>query len=68
ALARAGAWLGTLPPRLSLEQEDAVTVVAERSGYSPEATQRAFRARYWPEHAAGRGFDFAHTPAQELAR
>ena len=47
ALARAGAWLGTLPPRLALEQEDAVRVVAERSGYSPPAVERAFRARYW---------------------
>ena len=47
ALARAGTWLGTLPPRLALEQEDAVSVVAERSGYSPPAVERAFRARYW---------------------
>lgn len=47
ALARAGAWLGSLPARLTLEQEDAVTGVAERCGYTPEAVQRAFRARYW---------------------
>jgi hypothetical protein len=47
ALARAGAWLGTLTARLSLEQEDAVHVVAEASGYSPAAVERAFRARFW---------------------
>jgi DNA primase len=47
ALARVGRWLGTLPPRLALEQEDAVRAVAELCGYSPEAAERAFRARYW---------------------
>jgi Toprim-like len=47
ALARAGMWLGSLAPRLSLEQEDAVKAVAETCGYSPEAAQRAFQARYW---------------------
>lgn len=47
ALGRAGEWLGVLPARLSLEQEDAVRVVATRCGYSPEAVQRAFQARYW---------------------
>jgi DNA primase len=47
ALARAGAWLGTLPPRLALEQEDAVRAIAERCGYSPPAVERAFQARYW---------------------
>lgn len=47
ALGRAGAWLGRLSPRLALEQEDAVRAVAERSGYSPAAVERAFRARYW---------------------
>jgi DNA primase len=47
ALRRAGAWLGTLPPRLALEQEDAVKVAAERCGYSAEAVQRAFRARFF---------------------
>jgi hypothetical protein len=49
ALARAGAWLGSLPPRLALEQEDAVQVVARRCGYSPEAASRSFRARYWDD-------------------
>jgi len=49
ALTRAGAWLGPLPARLTLEQEDAVSAVAARCAYSPEAVQRAFRARYWSE-------------------
>lgn len=49
ALGRAGRWLGTLPPRLALEQEDAIHAVAERCGYSPEATARTFRARFWRE-------------------
>jgi DNA primase len=47
ALARAGAWLGRLPARLSLEQEDAIRAVAERCGYTTEAVERAFRARFW---------------------
>jgi Toprim-like len=47
ALARAGSWLGSLPPRLALEQEDAVRIVAERCGYSAEAVERAFRARFF---------------------
>jgi DNA primase len=52
ALSRAGTWLGSLPERLTLEQEDAVSAVAERCGYSPEAVHRAFRARYWePERS-----------------
>jgi DNA primase len=49
ALARAGAWLGSLPPRLALEQEDALRVVSERSGYSVEAVRRAFQARFFRE-------------------
>lgn len=51
ALAQAGRWLGTLPPRLALEQEDAVKLVADRCGYSVEATVRAFQARFWREPA-----------------
>ncbi len=47
ALGRAGSWLGSLPPRLSLEQEDAVKIIAERCGYSTEAAQRAFRAKFF---------------------
>lgn len=48
ALRRTGTWLGTLPPRLALEQEDAVRAIAERCGYSAESVERAFRARFWP--------------------
>ena len=51
AVARAGAWLGSLPPRLALEQEDAVRLVAERAGYSCEAALRSFRARFWSDGA-----------------
>ncbi len=47
ALARAGRWLGTLPPRLAVEQEQAVLVIADRCGYSSEAVARSFRARFW---------------------
>lgn len=46
-LARAGSWLGALPPRYALEQEDAIRQVAERCGYSKDAVERAFRARFW---------------------
>jgi hypothetical protein len=53
ALAAAGAWLGTLPSRLSLEQEDAVSAVAEQCGYSPEAATRTFRARFWGDLSRG---------------
>jgi hypothetical protein len=53
ALAAAGAWLGALPPRLSLEQEDAVRAVAQRCGYSPEAAARTFRARFWRDLSQG---------------
>jgi hypothetical protein len=47
ALERAGSWLGALPARLSLEQEDAIRQVAARCGYSTAAVERAFRARFW---------------------
>jgi DNA primase len=47
ALGRAGGWLGLLPARLSLEQEDAIRQVADRCGYSREAVERTFRARFW---------------------
>lgn len=60
ALAKAGAWLGSLPPRLALEQEDAVRAVAERCGYSSPAVERAFRARFWREQS--------RSPVPELAR
>ena len=58
ALARAGMWLGALPQRFALEQEDAVGLVAKRCGYSREAVARSFRARFWrvpePERLPGR--------------
>ena len=63
ALARAGEWLGALPPRLALEQEDALAAVAERCGYSVEAVQRRFRTRYWRA-----GAEPAMTRAREAAR
>jgi len=47
ALARVGRWLGTLAPRYALEQEDAIHRLADRCGYSREAVERAFRAKYW---------------------
>ncbi len=47
ALRAAGAWLRTLPPRLALEQEDAVKVAAERCGYSPEAARRDFQEKFF---------------------
>ena len=47
ALARAGAWLGALPPRLAIEQTTALDVVAETLGYDRDAVRRAFRARHW---------------------
>jgi hypothetical protein len=53
ALARAGGWLGSLPPRLALEQEDALRAVSERSGYSVEAVRRAFQARFFRAVSAG---------------
>lgn len=56
ALARAGSWLGVLPRRLALEQEDAIRAVAERCGYSAPAVERAYRARFWrnPESPGSR--------------
>ena len=47
ALANVGKWLGTLPPRLALEVDDAIRVASERSGYDPKAVERAFQAKFW---------------------
>jgi DNA primase len=47
ALRRVGDWLGALPARYALEQEDAVRHVADQCGYSRAAVERAFRARFW---------------------
>ena len=63
ALSRAGSWLGTLPARLALEQEDAVRAVARQTGYSAEAVERAFRARYW-RHTPQRLLPEARDPGQ----
>ncbi len=49
ALARAGRWLGGLPSRLALEQEDALRAVADQCGYSVGAVERAFQARFFRE-------------------
>ena len=52
ALNRAGRWLATLPARLALEQEDAIKLAANATGYDPATVTRAFHARYWkPEPA-----------------
>ena len=53
ALAKAGKWLGTLAPRYALEQEDAIRRVADQCGYSREAVERAFRARFWGSSSRG---------------
>lgn len=47
ALDRAGRWLGSLPPRLALEAEEAIQFVSESCGYSAAAVERRFRARFW---------------------
>jgi hypothetical protein len=58
-LAVAGEWLGSLPARLALEQEDAVKAAANRCGYSAPAVERAFRARYWSATAVEPSCDHA---------
>jgi DNA primase len=68
ALGRAGQWLGTLPPRLSLEQEDAVRIVADRCGYSSEAAMRAFRVRFWSAPERSRQPDRPRNREQALER
>jgi DNA primase len=54
ALRRAERWLGHLPPRLALEQEDAIRRVAEQCGYSSDAAFRVFRDRFWRAPARDR--------------
>ena len=68
ALARAGRWLGKLPPRLALEQEDAVRLIAERCGYSNEAVMRAFRVRFWSAPERSRQHDRSRVVEQALER
>jgi Toprim-like len=55
ALARVGRWLGGLPPRLALEQEDALNALADRCGYSTDAVRRAFHARFFRDLEVDRG-------------
>jgi Toprim-like len=68
ALARAGRWLGTLPPRLALEVEDAIRAVSERSGYDPVAVQRAFHAKFWGAEHQRREREPTLHPTRELDR
>jgi DNA primase len=66
ALARTGRWLGSLPSRLALEQVDAIRAVSERCGYSAEAVERAFRARFWAAEPSRREREPALHPTREL--
>jgi DNA primase len=50
ALNRAATWLGSLPPRLAVEQNAAHDCVADTLGADRDATRRTFRARYWQRH------------------
>lgn len=69
ALSRVGTWLGKLPPRLALEQEDAVRAAADRCGYSIDAVQRSFRARYWPEPGHDRSLAYeSESPSKAPGR
>src|SRR5262249_27345099 len=54
ALARAGRWLGTLPPRLALVQEDALCGVAAACAYSVPAVRRAFQSTFFREQTIER--------------
>jgi len=66
ALGRAGRWLGTLPARFALEQEDAILSISDRCGYSAEAVARSFRALYWDRESLARSADRRPSPAVEL--
>lgn len=68
ALARAGRWLGTLPPRLAVEQEQAVLAVADRCGYSSESVARSFRARFWSPPQRERQSGRSHAAGNALER
>jgi DNA primase len=63
ALARAGRWLGKLPPRLALEQEDGLSTVAATCGYSVPAVRRAFQTHFFREQTIERA-----KPAPRLGR
>jgi hypothetical protein len=66
ALADVGGWLGTLPPRLALEVEDAIWAASERTGYDPKAVERAFHAKFWAAGPEPRGREPALQPTREL--
>ena len=66
ALADVGRWLGTLPPRLALEVEDAIWAASERSGYDPTAVERAFHAKFWAADPERRAGEPALHPTREL--
>jgi DNA primase len=66
ALADVGKWLGTLPPRLALEVEDAICAASERAGYDPNTVERAFQARFWGAGPEGRKLEPALQPTPEL--
>jgi hypothetical protein len=59
ALQEAEAWLGTLPPRLALEQEDALSIAATRCGYSVEAARRVFQEKFFRDVIPARGQSLA---------
>jgi len=66
ALHAAGKWLGTLPPRLALEVDDALRAAAERSGYDPVAVERAFHAKFWAAEPERGEREPALHPTREL--
>lgn len=66
ALEKVGKWLGTLPPRLALEVEDAISAASERSGYDPKAVERAFQAKFWGAGPERREREPALHPTREL--
>ena len=66
ALADIGSWLGTLPPRLALEVEDAIWAASERAGYDPKAVERAFHAKFWAAGPERREREPALHPTREL--
>jgi DNA primase len=68
ALADVGKWLGTLPPRLALEAEDAIWAASERAGYDPKAVERAFHAKFWAAERERREPKRTLQPTRELDR
>jgi DNA primase len=68
ALADVGKWLGTLPPRLALEVEDAIVAASVRTGYDPQAVERAFHAKFWATDRERREPRRALHPTRELDR